>query len=140
MGECTLPDLDQSSDIRELSFPIVAEFSLCLVKCILVSQTLSHRIEFVLIMPFIQSGPHATAHITTYNDVAGNQINSTRNITTGNITGAIILRVCIHVLTGVLVQLVKGVMEVTLSQLQGIALEVLEVLEVPEVPSTFPEG
>lgn len=31
-------------------------------------------------------GPHATAHITTYNDVAGNQINSTRNITTGNIT------------------------------------------------------
>lgn len=37
-------------------------------------------------------------------------------------------------------QLVKGVMEVTLSQLQGIALEVLEVLEVPEVPSTFPEG
>lgn len=70
----------------QLSFPIVAEFSLCLVKCILVSQTLSHRIEFVLIMPFIQSGPHATAHITTYNDVAGNQINSTRNITTGNIT------------------------------------------------------
>jgi len=37
-------------------------------------------------MPFNQSGSHAQANITTYNDVAGNQNNSTKSATVGNIT------------------------------------------------------
>ncbi|KAJ3512164.1 hypothetical protein NLJ89_g3674 [Agrocybe chaxingu] len=36
-------------------------------------------------MPFNQSGSHAQANIGTYNDVAGNQTNTTKSTSVGNI-------------------------------------------------------
>ncbi|PAV14610.1 hypothetical protein PNOK_0968800 [Pyrrhoderma noxium] len=36
-------------------------------------------------MPFVQSGANASATFGTYNDIAGDQTNNTKSVTTGNI-------------------------------------------------------
>ena len=40
-------------------------------------------------MPFNQSGPNASATFGTYNDIAGDQTNNSKNVTTGNIKGTL---------------------------------------------------
>lgn len=40
-------------------------------------------------MPFVQSGANASATFGTYNDIAGDQTNNTKSVTTGNIKGTL---------------------------------------------------
>ena len=47
-------------------------------------------------MPFTQSGYNATATFDTYNDIGGDQTNTTKSTTVGNITSAYISQFLPH--------------------------------------------